>query len=363
LAVLQNIIRFINKIDSKTVLFSILFLLICSLFNNLSPIHILSKASGKKHTIHGTSIHKEVKPAPLGKSQHNGNSIIDPKSPSASGIVNSSFNIHTGNKTDKIVILTFGDTRVSQFTNVKPILDQYGFKGSFFITCKYANDGDPRYHLNWNQILALQKDGQDIESKGMNPIDLNNLSSSALNYEIGGSKQCLESHGIKSPNWFAAKYGDVWANATVINAISKYYQFADDGSANLMFLHCDGYPNSKQTDCRTFDDNGKLNYANAYSVREWGHNGLDRGYRHNDTIIYQKFIKEVNSGISINNQKGIVDAIPVVAYHIVDNSLNPSSTDTNLFAAEMKYLHDNGFDVIPMSDLKYNQTTNLMYIR
>jgi hypothetical protein len=251
----------------------------------------------------------------------------------------------------------------SQFTIAKPILDQYGFKASFFITCSYANDRDPRYHLNWNQILALQEDGQDIESKGMTPIDLNNLSSSALAYQIGGSKQCLESHGIKSPNWFAAKYGDVWNNATVINAISKYYQFADDGSANLMFLHCDGYPNSKQTDCRTYDDKGKLNYANAYSVREWNHNALDRKLLHNDQLIFQKFVQEVNSGISFNNKKGIVDAIPVVAYHIVDNSLDPSSTDINLFAAEMKYLHDNGFDVIPMSDLGYDQTTNLMYVR
>jgi len=43
--------------------------------------------------------------------------------------------------------------------------------------------------------------------------------------------------------------------------------------------------------------------------------------------------------------------------------LDPSSTDTNLFAAEMKYLHDDGFDVIPMSDLGYDQNTNLMYIK
>jgi peptidoglycan/xylan/chitin deacetylase (PgdA/CDA1 family) len=269
----------------------------------------------------------------------------------------------TSNSTDKIVMLTFGDTKKSQFTVAKSILDQYGFKASFFITCSYANDRDPRYHLNWNQILALQQDGQDIESKGMTPIDLNNISSSALAYQIGGSKQCLENHGIKSPNWFAAKYGDVWNNATVINAISKYYQFADDGSANLMFLHCDGYPNSKQTDCRTYDDQGKLNYANAYSVREWNHNALDRGYQHNDQLIFQRFVQEVNSGIGFNNKKGIVDAIPVIAYHIVDNTLNPSSTDINLFAAEMKYLYDKGFNVIPMSDLGYNQTTNLMYIK
>ena len=28
----------------------------------------------------------------------------------------------------KVVILTFGDTHKTQFTTVKPILDQYGFK-------------------------------------------------------------------------------------------------------------------------------------------------------------------------------------------------------------------------------------------
>lgn len=84
---------------------------------------------------------------------------------------------------------------------------------------------------------------------------------------------------------------------------------------------------------------------------------------HNDQLIFQRFVQEINSGISFNNKKGIVDAIPIIAYHIIDNSLNPSSTDINLFAAEMKYLHDNNFKVLPMSDLRYDQSTNLMYIK
>ena len=266
------------------------------------------------------------------------------------------------NSTDKVVILTFGDTKKSQFTTAKPIPDQYGFKASFFITCSYANDRNPQYHLKWNDILALQADGEDIESKGMTPVDLNNLSSVALNYQVADSKQCLESHGINSPNIFAAKYSDVWNNPTVINEISKYYQFADDGSANLMFLHCDGYSNSKQNNCTTNDNSGRLNYANGYSIREQSHNAWDRSYLHNDQIIFQKFVQEVNSGINFNNKKGIVDAIPIDAYHIIDNSLDPSSTDINLFASEMKYLHDNGFKVLPMSDLGYDQATNLMHI-
>ncbi|MDQ6866106.1 MAG: polysaccharide deacetylase family protein, partial [Thermoproteota archaeon] len=35
-------------------------------------------------------------------------------------------------KNDKVVILTFGDGWKTQYTNAKPILDRYGFKGSFF---------------------------------------------------------------------------------------------------------------------------------------------------------------------------------------------------------------------------------------
>jgi hypothetical protein len=149
----------------------------------------------------------------------------------------------------------------------------------------------------------------------------------------------------------------------VIDTISKYYGSADNGFAPLMFLHCDGYGSSKQTDCRTYDDTGTLTFANRYSIREESHNSWDETYLHNDQVIFQKFVQEVNSGIGFNNKKGTVDAIPIVAYHTIDNSLDPSSTNINLFAAEMKYLHDNGFKVIPMSDLGYDESTNYMYIK
>ena len=265
----------------------------------------------------------------------------------------------------KVVILTFGDTYKSQFTTAKPILDKYGFKASFFITCSYAEDQkNQTQHLNWNDILALQEDGQDIESKGMTPVGLNNLSSKALDFETAGSKQCLENNGIDSPNIFAAKYGNVWNNRTVIDAISKYYGFADNGIASLMFLHCDGYKKfPSQTDCRTYTDNDELTYANRYSIREWSHNSQDKRYLHNDQIIFQKFVEEVNSGIVFNNKKGMLDAIPIVAYHSIEDNKDPFSTDVSLFAAEMEYLHDNGFKVIPMSDLRYDERTNYMYIK
>jgi peptidoglycan/xylan/chitin deacetylase (PgdA/CDA1 family) len=211
---------------------------------------------------------------------------------------------HTNN-TSKVVILTFGDTYKSQFTTAKPILDKYGFKASFFITCTYADDQNKTRHLSWNDISALQEDGQDIESKGMTPVDLNHVSSKALEFETANSRQCLENHGINSPNIFAAKYGNVWNNRTVIDAISKYYGFADNGIASLMYLHCDGYKKKSpsQTDCRIYTDNGELTYANRYSIREWSHNSRDKGYLHNDQIIFQMFVREVIVQLHLTTKK------------------------------------------------------------
>ena len=108
-------------------------------------------------------------------------------------------------------------------------------------------------------------------------------------------------------------------------------------------------------------DSRTLTYANRYSIREDSHNSWDQNYLHNDSVIFQKFIEQVNSQIAYNNKKGFVNAIPILAYHSIDNSKGPSSTDITLFASEMKYLHDNGFKVIPMSDLNYDESTNYMY--
>ncbi len=340
--------------------FLLLFLFLFLLPNGFSITDILAIDSSQKHLTNGNLV-TTIGKATQNQKNHHDNTITNTKpnhsNDKTAGVTNS-----IGDN-GKVVILTFGDTKKSQFTTAKPILDQYGFKASFFITCGYAGDEKQTQHLSWNDILALQEDGQDIESKGMTAIDLNNLSSNALDFETAGSKQCLENHGINSPNIFAAKYGDVWNNPTVIDTISKYYGFADNGFAPLMFLHCDGYGGSKQTDCRTYDDTGTLTFANRYSIREESHNSWDETYLHNDQVIFQKFVQEVNSGIGFNNKKGMVDAIPIVAYHTIDNSLDPSSTNINLFAAEMKYLHDNGFKVIPMSDLGYDESTNYMYIK
>ena len=51
----------------------------------------------------------------------------------------------------KYVILTFDDGYKSQYTTVKPILDKYGFKGTFYVVCNYAQKIDTD-RMNWTEI-------------------------------------------------------------------------------------------------------------------------------------------------------------------------------------------------------------------
>jgi hypothetical protein len=54
--------------------------------------------------------------------------------------------------------------------------------------------------------------------------------------------------------------------------------------------------------------------------------------------------------------------VPIIGYHRIDDNRTKVSTDIDEFAKEMKYLHDNGFTVLPLSSLKYNKVGNYFYL-
>src|SRR5918911_3341541 len=80
------------------------------------------------------------------------------------------------------------------------------------------------------------------------------------------------------------------------------------------------------------------------------------------TMILQSFVELVDSQINFN-KNGIINAVPIIGYHDIDNNKTITSTDVSLFDTEMKYLHDNGFKVLTMSDLGYDDNSNYIYIK
>ena len=63
------------------------------------------------------------------------------------------------------------------------------------------------------------------------------------------------------------------------------------------------------------------------------------------------------------NIDGTIEAIPIIMYHKIGDNKKDSVTDVDLFHKEIKYLHDNKFKVIIISDLAYNEKHDYLYIK
>jgi peptidoglycan/xylan/chitin deacetylase (PgdA/CDA1 family) len=263
-----------------------------------------------------------------------------------------------GTTFNKVVLLSFDDNLRGDFIYAKPILDKYGFKATFFIICnKTGISGTTRFlnRTNWQDIAVMQKDG-------MNHRHLNHLSANTLNFEIGGSKQCLANHGYQATT-FAYPYNEGSNNATVVNVVAKYYSMARSGTEPLMFLHCNGYKKQPQKDCRTYLPDGKLTYANRYAVRSLSFDVDEIKNSFNNAAIFADFIKVVNSQ-SKYNRGGVINAIPLITFHDVDLATNqPYITNVGVFDQLMKYLHDNGFRVLTMANLGYDTASSTLYVQ
>ena len=287
--------------------------------------------------------------------------------PSANSIGNriGGNNISHNSNTGKVVILSFDDNRKGDFTYAKPILDKYGFKATFFVICDKTSDSGA---MNWQDIAAMQQDGMDIESHTMTHAHLPTLlsSPSQLTYEIGGSKQCLANHGVNATIFgYPLNLGS--DRPSIVNVVAKYYNLARSGSAPLMFLNCNGYLKESQNDCSTYSANGKLTYTNRYDIKSDSFRHVDSNHNYSPPEEFQKFVQRMNSQIPYNTN-GKINAIPIITYHNLTNSLQDynkmaSTITVALFAQQMKYLHDNGFRVLLLNQLRYDPNNNVFDIK
>jgi peptidoglycan/xylan/chitin deacetylase (PgdA/CDA1 family) len=278
----------------------------------------------------------------------------------------------------KLAIINFDDGYKSQFTNAKPILDKYGFKATFFIVCNFVGKSASQMNsssivnfagrgveqMTWNDIFTLYQEGHQIGAHTMNHLrNITSMPISELNYEIGNSKQCIIDRGIPVTT-FAYPFENGKDNGTIVKLVSHYYNYARSGNYPLMFLHCDLFrKDTRQNDCRTYLPNGKISDANKFSIVGWSHDDDRIAYLYSDKQMLNRFIQVVNSQEKYNEPGKPIDAIPIIVYHRIDNSKAPYSTTVSLFAAEMKYLHDNHFSVIGMANMAYDNVTNSFYLK
>jgi peptidoglycan/xylan/chitin deacetylase (PgdA/CDA1 family) len=87
------------------------------------------------------------------------------------------------------IVFTFDDGYDDNFTYALPLLEKYGFIGTFYIPTGLLER--PGY-MTWGQVLELAKAGMDIESHTVSHPSLKNKPVDFLRRELGDSKHALE---------------------------------------------------------------------------------------------------------------------------------------------------------------------------
>ena len=232
---------------------------------------------------------------------------------------------------EKLAIITFDDGEKGQIEYAKPILDKYGFPATFFIVCNFVserNDGGDDTHMSWNDIRMLQDSGYEIGSHTMNHDNLDELSEEQAEKEVVDSKKCLENNGINTVKAFSYPFNGGYENEAIVSKIAEHYEIARTATDPLAFLDL---------------EHGK------YSIMGWSIDS-DRDDYPSDEDMLKRFVEVVESQ-SEHNANGQIKALPVLVYHNIDHESSEYTSSIDLFESEMKYLKENGFKVISLSDL------------
>jgi len=214
---------------------------------------------------------------------------------------------------DKLVVLTFDDAIVSQYTVVAPLLKKYGFGATFFV-CEFRDPpfSDKTKYLSWEQIGELNKMGFEIGNHTQNHTHVNKMDSLHFASELKYiENKCIAYHIPKS--------------------ISFAYPGYDTSPKALPILKAAGYVFARQGLNRPYDpltDNPLL----MPGLTTTADNSKD---------VYD-ILSKANHG-----------KIVVLTLHGVPDIAHPwVNTPPELFEQYLKYLKDNHYKVIAMHDLQ-----------
>lgn len=214
---------------------------------------------------------------------------------------------------DKLVVLTFDDAVLSHFTNVAPLLKQYKFGGTFFISefLKPAFS-DKTLYLSWPQISKLNKMGFEIANHTQNHTHVNKMDAGQFTSELAYIENRARAASIKKPLRSFA-YPGYSTHPSAINVLHrKGYGFARVGGSRVY---------------NPVKDHPLLipSFSTSADNREQ---------------IFEAFEQAKNGNVVVLTIHGVPDdAHPWV------------TTPLNLFKEYLEYLHRNHYKVIALRDL------------
>jgi peptidoglycan/xylan/chitin deacetylase (PgdA/CDA1 family) len=224
---------------------------------------------------------------------------------------------------DKLVVLTFDDSKASHFTVVRPLLKKYGFGATFFITEGFTFRTNKDDYLTWEQIAGLHRDGFEIGNHTRDHMGLTKDTLPRLKEQVEAINAQCAAHGIPRTTSFA--YPGNAIDPGAIQALADLgFRFARRGGApEYPYAEGNGFAYEPGRD-------HPLLLPSAGDARPvWTLDNLKRAVS-----------QAVNGRIAILQFHGAPD----VEHPWVH-------TPPERLAEYMKYLHDAGFKAIAMRDL------------
>jgi peptidoglycan/xylan/chitin deacetylase (PgdA/CDA1 family) len=111
-----------------------------------------------------------------------------------------------------VVSLTFDDQWEDEWLYGQPLMQQYGFLGTYYVI---TSDSDNGYGccMSWAQLDTLEAQGNDVGGQTIDHPDLTSLTVAQMQAELCGSRQDMINNGIPDPVSMAYPFGDY--NTTV----------------------------------------------------------------------------------------------------------------------------------------------------
>src|SRR6266853_6270461 len=225
---------------------------------------------------------------------------------------------------DKLVVLTFDDSVASHYSVVRPLLKQYGFSATFFISEGFSFRTNKKDYMTWEQIAELHRDGFEIGNHTRDHMGVNARNLDQLTGQIEAiNTQCLE-HGIPRPT-----------------------SFAYPGNA----IHLDALPVLQRLGIRLARRGGAPERSYEGGLGFTFEPGVDHpllipsaGDARPDWTLadFKRAVRQARHG-----------KVAVLQFHCVPDNEHPwVHTPPALFVQYLDYLHRNGYRVIALHDLE-----------
>jgi peptidoglycan/xylan/chitin deacetylase (PgdA/CDA1 family) len=106
----------------------------------------------------------------------------------------------------KPIVLTFDDGYIDMYSNVFPMLKEFGFTGTFFIITAPVDENNTAY-VTWGELRQMAGAGMSIEAHTKHHQDLRNRKEDYLTDEIQGSVDEIAAHIGQVPRMLAYPSG------------------------------------------------------------------------------------------------------------------------------------------------------------